>query len=184
MLERERQQPVGRAHRQQVHDHGLERQEDRAERAQQQQVGDDEHREHEPRERAVALVDEVDAEGRRAAEQDVGRRREAGRRDVAIADPVHERDGRGLAGVAVARGADLRDAARRVDEVRLRAPPARGTRAGARTVVGHDLGIAAQRGHEPALRGDDRRVVDPVGAVRVDHHLLRRERARPERVAP
>ena len=42
--------------------HGLERQDDRAERAQQDQVGEHQHREHEPRERRVGLVDEVDAE--------------------------------------------------------------------------------------------------------------------------
>ena len=50
----------------------LSRQHDRAERAHEQQVGDDEHGEHEPRERAVGLVDEVDAEGRRAGEQHLG----------------------------------------------------------------------------------------------------------------
>jgi hypothetical protein len=70
----------------------------------------------------------------RAREQDVGRRREAGRRDVALADPVHEVDGGILAGVAVARGADLHDRPA-VDEVRL-PRPAPGTSAGARIVVG------------------------------------------------
>ena len=45
------------------------RQHDRAERAQQHQVGDDEHGEHEPRERAVGLVDEVDAERGRAGQR-------------------------------------------------------------------------------------------------------------------
>ena len=71
--------------------------------------------------------------------------------------------------------------ARRVDEVRLPRDGAR-HKEGREDGRGHHLGIAAQLRDEPALRRDDRRVVDPVGAMRVDHHLLRRERARPQRL--
>ena len=48
-------------------------------------------------------------------------------------------------------------------------------------VSGCDLGVATQLGHEPPLRGDDRWVGDPAGPVCVDDHLLRGERAGPER---
>ena len=64
--ERHDEQAVGRADREQVEDHRLERQQQRAERAHEHQVGDGEHAEHEPGEDAVGAIDEVDA-GRRAA---------------------------------------------------------------------------------------------------------------------
>jgi hypothetical protein len=51
---------VGGCDRQQVEDHSLQRQEDRAEGAHQQELREREHTEHEPRERAVGAVEKVD----------------------------------------------------------------------------------------------------------------------------
>ena len=65
VLEGEHQHAVCRADGEQVEQHRLERQDERAEGAQKQQVGEDEDGEHEPGEGAIGRVDEVDAEGRR-----------------------------------------------------------------------------------------------------------------------
>ena len=78
---------------------------------------------------------------------------------IALADAVHEVDGGLLAGVAAAGGADLRDLARRASTrfARRRLGAAHKRRGEDR--VGLHLGVAAQLGHQPPLRGDDRRVV-------------------------
>ena len=65
--EDEHERAVGGRDREQVQDHRLQRQDQRAERAHQQQVREQEHGEHEPRERAVGDVQEVDALRRSAA---------------------------------------------------------------------------------------------------------------------
>ena len=62
----------------------------RAERAQEQDVGEQEHPEHEPRERPVREVEEVDPARRAAAREDVDAVREARRRDDVVAQPVDE----------------------------------------------------------------------------------------------
>ena len=82
--ERDHEQAVGRPDREQVEHHGLERQEQRAERAHEHEVGEREHAEHEPGEGAVGAVDEVDARRRPAAGIDA-RRAEAAPGHVVVA---------------------------------------------------------------------------------------------------
>ena len=155
MLEREHEHAVRRADREQVHHDGLRRQHDGAERAQQDQVGDHEHREDEPRERAVGLVDEVDAERGRAGHEHLGPGREPGRGHVALAQARDEVHRLLRPRVRAAGGPDLQDAAVGVDEVGLaRERPVHERRRGDRLRL--DRRVAAQLGDEAALGGDDR----------------------------
>ncbi len=79
VLEEQDEHAVRRRHRQEVHQHGLDRQHDRAERPQQQEVADHEDGQDQPREGAVGLGQEVHAEGGRAREHDVAGRERRGR---------------------------------------------------------------------------------------------------------
>ena len=142
----------------------------RAERAQQDQVGDDQHREHEPRERAVGLVDEVDAERRRAGHAARRRRREARPRDVAVADAVDEVDRLLRAGVGAAGDADLDHLpARRRPGWPARATARPDEHAAAAIVLGIDLRVAraaaaTNRRSAASTAGSRRR--RPAGACR------------------
>ena len=89
-LEEDDEQAVGGADREQVEDDRLEREQQRPERAQKQDVGQEQHAEDEPREGAVGEVEEVDAARRAAAREDVDVVREAGGRDDLVAQPVDE----------------------------------------------------------------------------------------------
>ena len=70
VLEEEDEQPVRRADREQVEEDRLQRQQQRPEGAHEQQVGEHEHAEHEPREGAVGDVEEVDPARQAAARVD------------------------------------------------------------------------------------------------------------------
>jgi hypothetical protein len=87
------------------------------ERNARRQIGEHEYGDDEPRERAVGTVDEVDAEGRSARDDDL-RVLEAGLRDVVVANAVDEVHRRVDAGVVAPRDADLQDALVAIDEVR------------------------------------------------------------------
>ena len=170
--ERHHEQAVGRADREQVEDHGLERQQQRAERAHEHEVGDREHAEHEPGEDAVGAVDEVDARRRAAAGVDA-RAAEARVRDVAVAEAARELLGLVGAVVVPGRDDDAGVAARRI-----------GRQVGRQAGVGRrlhdrDLGVGAHLGDEPADRGLG--LADAARAPAVDDGDQRRDRARPER---
>ena len=166
VLEREHEHAVRRADREQVHQDGLRRQHDGAERAQQDQVRDHEHREDEPRERAVGLVDEVDAERGRAAHEHLGPGREPGCGHVALA----QARARGPSPAASPSPCGRRPGSAGRGRRRRRGWPG-GRAPGARTpapaiVCASIAGIAAQLGDEAALGGDDRgRAAPPGGAV-------------------
>ena len=168
--ERHHEQAVGRADREQVEDHRLERQEQRAERAHEHEVGDGEHAEHEPGEDAVGAVDEVDA-GRRPAARVHARAAEARPRDVAVPEAARELLGLIRAVVVPRRDDDARVAAGRVGRQVGRQPGL------GRRLHDRDLGIAAHlRARGGGSRASPSRM--PPGAAAVDDGDQRRDRAR------
>ena len=121
VLKQNHEDAVGRAHRKHVHHDGLQRKEDRAEGAQQQQVAQDEDADDEPRERRPRLRGDVYAERACARHEDVGVA-EPGRGHVVVPDPLDQVPR--LLGPAVVepRGTHLHDAAGAIDERRLGQP--------------------------------------------------------------
>jgi hypothetical protein len=85
------------------------------ERAQEQQVGEDQDRDDEPREGAVGGFDEVDPEGGGAGENHFGVA-EPRPGDIGVADPVDQVLSFLGAGIALAGDADLGDLAGFVDQ--------------------------------------------------------------------
>ena len=81
VAEEDDEHPVGRRDREQVQEHRLQRQEQRAEGPHQQEVGEDEHRRDQRDEVGVGLVEEVDALAGPAADEHGRRRRETRVRD-------------------------------------------------------------------------------------------------------
>ena len=186
MLEDEDEHAVGGADREQVEQHRLQRQDDGAEGAQEQQVGEDQDGDDEPREGAVGGFDEVDPEGGGAGEDHFGVA-EPRPGDIGVADSVDQVLRFLRAGVALAGDADLGDLAGLVDQA-----VAFGDRAAAgarRQQRGREdrrrlhLGVAAQLGDQAVLGGDHRRRVGAVGAPGFDHDLVRGEGAGAEGVA-
>ena len=93
VLEYQDKYPVGGAHRKQVEEHRLQRQDNRAERAQEQHVGEDQHRKDQPREGRIGGFDEVDTEGGSPGEDDLVAAGETGVGYVCVANTVHQRLG-------------------------------------------------------------------------------------------
>ena len=114
--EEDDEHPVARRDREQVEDHGFQREQQRAERTHQQQVGQHEHRQHEPGEGAVGDVEEVHALRRTAAGKHGDAVGEAGGRDDLLAEAVDEALGALCSVVAAAGHHHLRVAAALVDE--------------------------------------------------------------------
>ena len=165
---------VGRGDREQVQQHRLQRQQQRAEGAHQQEVGQHEHGEHEPREHVVRAVDEVHALRRAAAGEH------------AHAAPASAPPGRssprsrwtkscaGSSPYSCLPGDDdLRVAAARVDE--------RPRRAGTRRRRPRGRAAAASASRRDRRAAPPARA--PAGAAGVDDDLRRRERARRRRAS-
>ncbi len=89
-LEEDHQQAVGGSDRKQVQDDCFQREDDRTESPQQEEIREDEHPEHQPGKGAIGEVQEVDPARRAAAGVDGDPGGEPGRRDEILAQAVGE----------------------------------------------------------------------------------------------
>ena len=130
-LEEDDEHAVARSDGQEIQQHRLQRQEQRAERTHQEQIGEHQHGQHEPRKRVVRAGQEVDALRRAAACVHAHVAGEVRRRDQVVAQSMHERLRR-LVAVLVLAGDDQLLVAERREAARSAALDER------------DLGIARQ----------------------------------------
>ena len=172
VLHDEHEQAVGGGDREEVEQHGLKRQDERAERERQRREGDGQDRQDEPGERVVGAGDEVDALRGRPAGDDHRACREPRRGNQVVPEPADEPACLRGAEVVQRHDDDSRVAAARVD-VRV-APAVRD---------GPHLGVGSGRVHEPEDRGPAGSGPGAARSARVDDDLGGGDDPRAEPVA-